>query len=196
MKMTPLLLLMLLCGFAPGTAVAQHVHGVIELGVVVEEGTVAVSLNAPMSDVVGFEHEPDTEEQVEKIQQAALLLADADAMFGMPESANCEIADTSIDAPVYVKQHLEEQGSAETEHSHDPHDAHHSHDDHDDEEHSEIVANYEWVCGDTSKLDALALRFTDGFASVETIEVQVLTPAGAQVIKEEGRVASIPLSPS
>ncbi len=188
MKMTPLFLLLSVCGFASQTALAQHVHGVIELGVVVEGDTVAVSLNAPMSDVVGFEHKPDSAEQAEKIEQAASLLANADAMFGLTDSASCQVANTLIDGPDYVEQHLGEGGARSD-------DDHHDHDEHEGEVHSEIVASYEWECGDASKLDALELRFTDGFASVEKVEIQVLTPAGAQVMTKEGRGASIPLSP-
>ena len=50
-------------GFFACTVVqAQHVHGVVQLGVVVEGDVVAVSLEAPLSDVVGFEHAPNNDE--------------------------------------------------------------------------------------------------------------------------------------
>ena len=208
MKSIPIVFLIACNCVLPASAMAQHVHGVIELGIVVEGSEVAVSLNAPMSDVVGFEHEPKSDEQVAKINEAASLLADADAMFGLPQSADCEASDISLDGPGFVLERLEEDDHDAAEHSHDPHDTEHSHDhdsahDHDDEhshdhddheEHSEISANYTWACGDASNLDALELLFTKQFANVETIEVQVLTAAGAQVMKKEGRVASIPLS--
>ena len=104
----------------------------------------------------------------------------------------------SIDAPTFVKKHLGQKGTGEVEHDHydDHHDAHHSHDSEDDhDEHSEINASYEWACSDESELDVLELRFPDGFASVETIEIQILTAVGAQVLTKAGRAASIPLSP-
>jgi len=232
-----------ICGLAPATSVAQHVHGVIELGVVVEGNTVAVSLSAPLSDVVGFEHAPENDEQLELIREAAALLANADAMFGLADSASCTISDTSIDGPAYVRQHLakDDVGQVQTHDDHDDehdshgsesdhdeheepaahdHDDHHDeheesaardHDDHDDhhdeheesaahdhddsEQHAEVNANYEWACGNASNLDSLALRFTEGFAGVETIEIQVLTSAGAHVITAEGRTSSVSLSP-
>ena len=199
-----------ICGLAPATAAAQHVHGVIELGVVVEGDTVAVSLTAPLSDVVGFEHAPENDEQLELIRQAAAMLANADAMFGLADSANCSISVTSIDGPDYVRQHLakDDASSAEAhEDHHDSHDSHGSESDHDEhdesaahdhddsEQHAEVNANYEWACGNASNLDSLALRFTEGFAGVETIEIQVLTSAGAHVITAEGRPSSVSLSP-
>ena len=216
----PLLYALAVCGLAPAQASAQHVHGVIELGVVVEGSMVAVSLDAPLSDVVGFEHAPESDGQLERIRQAAAMLSNADAMFGLADSASCEISDTSVDGPAYVTQHFAEDDAGAAENDDDHHDTHDSHgsesepdehadsavhehdehaesaiDDHDDsEQHAEVSANYEWVCGNVSDLDSLELRFTEGFAGVETIEIQILTAAGAQVITAEGRTTSVSLS--
>jgi len=205
----PLLYAIAICGLTPAGVPAQHVHGVVELGVVVEGGTVAVSLSAPLSDVVGFEHAPENDEQLELIRQAAATLANADAMFGLPDSANCAISDTSVDGPGYVRQHLAEADAGAADSDDDHHDEHDSHgsesdrdehaksavDEHGDaEQHAEIDASYEWVCGNASDLDSLALRFTESFAGIETIEIQLLTSAGARVLTVEGRTASVSLS--
>ena len=247
----PLIYAVAICALASLNAPAQHVHGVIELGVVVEDGTVAVSLNAPLSDVVGFEHAPESDEQLELIRQAAAMLSNPNAMFGLADSASCTISGMSIDGPEYVRQHLaDDAGAAESGHDHDEHEeaaghehdehdeheeaaghdhdeheeheeaaghehdeheeheeaAAHDHDDHDDhdeaavhdhddaEQHAEVNANYEWVCANASDLDSLALRFTEGFTGVETIEIQILTAAGAQVLTLEGRATSVSLS--
>ena len=218
----PLLLCaMAIYGLAPANVAAQHVHGVVELGIVVEGDTVAVSLDAPLSDVVGFEHAPENDEQLELVRQAAAMLSNPDAMFGLADSASCSISGTSIDGPAYVTQHLAEDdvGSADGDHDHhDSHDSHGSeadhddhadsadhddhddhadsgdHDDHDSEQHEEVNASYEWECGNVSALESLALRFTEGFAGVETIEIQILTSAGAQVVTAEGRATSVSLT--
>ena len=201
---------MAICGLSPDYLMAQHVHGVVELGVVIEGSTVAVSLSAPLSDVVGFEHAPENDEQLERIRQAAAMLSNPDAMFGLADSASCRISDRSVDGPAYVTQHLaqDDAGSAESDHDHDDtHDSHGSeadhdehadsagHDDHDSEQHEEINASYEWECGNVSALESLALRFTEGFAGVETIGIQILTSAGARVVTAEGRATSVSLLP-
>ena len=238
-----------ICVLAPAGVHAQHVHGVVELGVVVEGGTVAVSLDAPLSDVVGFEHAPENDEQLELVRRAAATLSNPDAMFGLADSASCTISGTSIDGPAYVLEHLgddaagtvlsdhdeheeagdhdhgeheeagdhdhgehEEAGAHDHDeheeagdHDHDEHEEAGAHDhdeheeadehDHDDaEQHAEVIANYEWECANASDLDSLALRFTEGFAGVETIEVQILTAAGAQVLTLEGRPSAVSLS--
>lgn len=196
---TLLSILIVIGGIVPVGAMAQHVHGVIELGIVLENDTIAVSLSAPLSDVVGFEHEPESDEQVSSIQQAAAILADANRMFGLAEAANCEVSDASVDGPAYVMQYIETGESEANAHDEDHHDGHESersdHDHHDEEEHSEVDANYAWTCGDVSELDSLALHFTGKFASVETIEIQILSPAGARVLTAEGRATSVSLAP-
>ena len=199
-SLRPILLPVLIAfgALASTHAGAQHVHGVIELGIVVEGSTVAVSLSAPMSDVVGFEHAPETDEQKQRIQQAAAVLSDANEVIGLIDAANCTTSDASVEGPAFLMKYVEDEASAASDHGEHDHDAHDSHEDehhHDEEEHSEINANYEWSCGDVSKLDSLALLFTARFASVETIDIQVLTSAGARVLTAEGRAASVSLSP-
>ena len=155
-------------------AIAQHVHGVIELGVVVEGNTVAISMNAPLSDVVGFEHAPENDEQKKLIEQAAMLLSNADAMFGMAGSVDCSVSKTSVDGPAYITGNAgnaatengdhhdahaaDEAGSAEAEHSHEDHDDHDHDSDHGEHAgHADIVANYEWACVDAASIEALEL---------------------------------------
>ncbi len=193
---------------APSSAAAQHVHGVIELGVVIEDDRVAVTLSAPLSDVVGFEHEPKNEEQATLIRQAASMLSDPSAMFGLADSASCEVLEDVVDGPAYLEKHMAEEGAGAAEHDDEHHDTHASrdddhHDHHDEheshgdesahEEHSEVNASYEWSCDDVSELDSLVLRFTSGFASVDTIEIQVLTSDGVNVLTKKGRAESVPL---
>ena len=146
-------------------------------------------------------------------------------MFGLPESASCELAGQSIDGPGYVTTSVADvstdEAAPDNEHSHDDHDDAHDNDhgsDHDDDhdghhdndhghdepqhsqdehsdhgDHSEINVTYEWICGDQSQLNDMELLFTEHFASVETIEIQILSANGAQVMTREGRAASIPL---
>ena len=191
----PILYAVVIGGLAPAMASAQHVHGVIELGVVVEGGEVAVSLSAPMHDVVGFEHAPEGDDQIQKVRQAAEVLSSSDEMFGLPVAANCEASHTSIEGPGFVMDYIDSAHAGHEEHD-DHHDDHHSEEvDHDGEVHSEVNATYEWTCGDASNLDALDLRFMDSFSGVEKIDVQVLTPDGATVITVEGEARQVSLVP-
>ena len=199
-----------LLGLVPVNLLAQHVHGVIELGVVVDDATVAVSLRAPLSDVIGFEHAPKSDAQREVLEQAAAMLSRADEMFGPTASAGCEVSNSSVEGPEFIEKHVTTHQAAANDHDdhhgHDDHDEHDNHDDHDsgshedehhghDDEHSEISANYEWTCSEADNLRALDLRFIEGFANVENIEIQIITSAGARVLDAGADTKTIPLAP-
>lgn len=147
-------------------AVTQHVHGHVEIGIAIEEASVAVSIRAPLSDVIGFEHAPRNDEQDEIVRAAAVLLANADAMFGMPEAAGCAAGTPEIEGPDYLLARIEgrgaasEQGSADVDHSDHDHDEHehgkhnhdgdddeHDHSDHDHDEHEHDHADAEHADG-------------------------------------------------
>ncbi len=198
----------------PSVVSAQHVHGVIELGVVIEGETLAVTIDAPLSDVVGFEHAPADDDQAARLKTAAAIIAGADTMFGVPEAAVCIVSGTEIKAPAYLlnlipgaaagaadhdDHHDHHAGHDHEDHDHDAHDhdGHdHDHDEHDhdhSDEHAELNATYQWECSSPSELDALALSFVNGFTSVESVQVQLLTADGAQVMNLTGEDTSLPL---
>lgn len=56
------------------TQLGSHVHGVAYLSVAMADGEIQVELQAPASDIVGFEHAPDTQEQKDAIESAIALL--------------------------------------------------------------------------------------------------------------------------
>ncbi|RUO26907.1 hypothetical protein CWE09_09510 [Aliidiomarina minuta] len=56
------------------TQQGSHVHGVAYLSIAMAEGEIQIELQAPASDIVGFEHKPDTQEQKDAIDSAIALL--------------------------------------------------------------------------------------------------------------------------
>ena len=202
-------------GFSPQLVQAQHVHGVVELGIVVEGDSLSVSLQAPMDDVIGFEHAPRSEEQKQRVVRAAALLSDASRMIGTPDAASCSLQSAEIEAPDFMMEMISSAANGkadagehdEEHHEHDDdhhdkheHDDHHGdeHDDHADDdhgdEHSEVRADYRWHCEQASGLDALQPSFIDGFHQIEKIEVQILTAAGARVMETDASAESISLA--
>jgi len=114
----------------PGNA--QHVHGRIELDIVLDDGALAVSLRAPLADVVGFEHRPENDAQTARLRDAVALLSSANSMFGTPESAACVVQHVSIDGPEFLVSLLDagrvEAGhGAEPGHEHESGNAGHEH---------------------------------------------------------------------
>lgn len=182
----------------------QHVHGLIELGVVVEGNTLSVSLHSPLDDLVGFEHAAENEQQAERLREAADLLEDADRMFGVPEGAGCDIQDVTIEAPDYLLPDPDDDGH-HAEHAHeDSHDGESeghsdshggdSEDHSDGHSHSEVDAQYIWECSAPTNISALEARFVNGFENVETIKIQIITSTGVRVLEGDSRLDRIEIA--
>jgi len=193
---------------ADDAALAQHVHGRIEIGVVLEEDALSVTLRSPLADLVGFEHVPETEEQTDRLERAVATLEDPNAMFGTPASAQCVARDSSIDGPRFLVELLEtgpgddhkEHQDSHTEHAgEDGHTREAGHSDENDhgadshETHAEVIAEYLWQCGEPSELNTLTLRFVQHFESVEEISVELLTPTGTVAFEADATLDSIPM---
>ncbi len=200
---------------AASPAHAQHVHGVIELGIVLEENALAVSVRAPLADLVGFEHAAKNEQQEQRLRQAAELLDDVERMFGIPARAECVIRDVTIDAPSFLYASGDDEAQHadhEQDHHHDDHDDHDDHGDHDDHDdhdddhhhdhdhhdehdkhdtHSEVDAQYIWECTAPSQIDVIESRFTQEFENVEQVTIQIISSSGARVINADGRIDTI-----
>ncbi len=160
-------------------ASAQHLHGQIDIGIVVEEQTLAIALNAPLTDLMGFEHAPRNDAQALRLTQAANLLSDSKAMFALPTQAACTIEEILVEGPEYLEQLISAPAkSAQQDHqdSHEHAEDHHS-------EHAEVNAQYRWACQSTQPLDSLEARFVVGFEKPEQIEVQILTETSTRVFK-------------
>ncbi len=76
-----------------------HEHGRVTLNIAVEENTLAVELEAPALNVVGFEHEPRTDEQRKIVSDMVLLLQSGQGLFGVPRSAGCKLAESDVKTP-------------------------------------------------------------------------------------------------
>lgn len=62
---------------SPIAAAEPHQHGVARCEIVVEAGTLEVTLIIPAISIIGFEHEPQTSAEKEKRQEAELSLLGA-----------------------------------------------------------------------------------------------------------------------
>lgn len=106
-----------------------HEHGHGELNIAIEGDRIAMELEVPGFDIVGFEHVAESEEDRAAVQSALLQLAKPLDLFALPGSAGCEVVDSHV-------EHLVESG-----HDEDNHDDHaHEDDDHghgDDEDYHE-----------------------------------------------------------
>lgn len=152
-----------------------HEHGVGELNIAVEGNIVAIELHAPGADIVGFEYEATTAEDRAELEAAVAALARPLDLFVMPEAAACTVTRASAEL---------EGDHDEEEHDHEEHAGDHG--EHDQEEHaseaghSEFHAEYLLTCASPEALTRIEFAYFDRFENARELEVQIVTPAGAQ----------------
>ncbi len=166
-----LLALLLILTFAftgmGSTASAEskaHQHGAGHLNIAIDGQTVQMELIASGSDIVGFEHEPETDGQKQAIMEAATTLLDGETLFRFPPDAQCRATESEVESSL-----LEEEGHKE-EHKHGR-----------DQEHTEFHAYYQFKCASPGRLTHLEIEYFSKFPNAQTLSVQKFTPSGQSV---------------
>ena len=173
----------------------QHGHGV--LNVALEGETLGIELETPGADILGFEHAAEADEDKATVEQARKTLSDPVALFGLPGSAGCKIAEAEIEIGADETDHDDHDDDHHEEHADDKHDDHdddhheehaedkHGHDEHDEdhaeegETHTEVHAHYTLNCTAPAKITGLNLTgFFAAFPNAEELDAAILTDNG------------------
>lgn len=125
---------------------SAHVHGHSTLNIAIEAGQVAMELEAPGADIVGFEHAAESDEDKAAIEDALAVLREPLTLFVPPAEAGCTVASADVKLLVEGGDHDEhehgEHGHGDEEHAEAKAHGEHDHD-HGDEEHAEAEAHGE-----------------------------------------------------
>ena len=154
-----------------------HEHGQGLLTVVTEGDELAIEFRMPAVNVVGFEHEPSTDEQRRAVEEALAVFRRADSLFVLPESARCRVEEVEVE----LAGMAHEEGEAHEHEKHDEHDKHDKHGEHDEHEghdeeaHSELHGEYHFHCEAPDALDRLEVRLFEHLSNAEEIEAQIVT---------------------
>lgn len=149
---------------ASAKAHSSHTHGVANLTLASENGVLEIRFDSPAVNLVGFEHRPKTQQQIENIDSAKLLLSAGDAVFGF-SGAECRSNSVSIQAHGLVG------GSDDANH-----DSHHTYEEHEHNAgHSEISVIYGFGCSVEEKLQSVTFNLFKYFPGLEEIKVNWVT---------------------
>jgi len=185
----------------------SHQHGASSLNIVIENSTVYLEFESPWNNLVGFEHEPSTDEQREAVSQAISLLEQPLSLFSPDGDSACVVASIDIESTMSAEGshsdhdhgdehddehgHDDEHAEHDDEHGHD--DEHASHDDehgHDDEHahhgsdtHSEVLVQYSYECESISNLASIDVQLFQHWSGIEQLEVQMAGPSGQSAIE-------------
>ncbi len=128
------------------TSHGSHVHGEATLTFVLDGNEAEVALVTAAGNIVGFEHQPKTAEEQQKLQQQLQMLRSGD-WFVVDESAGCKVSSHDV------------RSEQQDEHQHG---------------HADIYANLQLLCQHPLQLKQLQLALTTLASGVETIKLQWL----------------------
>lgn len=185
-----LLSLMVANGLAVGREVyGAHTHGVANLTLAFENGTLEVQFELPAMSLLGFEHKPKTKEQVETIEKIKALLISPTKVMSL-SGANCSPRTTNVDilgpaGQTIIDGHAQEHG----DHGSDEQQLERGQS---GANHSEVSAIYEFDCDD-SKLQSVTVILFEHFSGLEAINVNWVTESqqGKAVLRPGSSTADL-----
>ncbi len=153
----------------PQRQLGAHAHGQGKLSIAIERRTVEMELEAPGSDIVGFEHAAKTAEQKSAVTKARGLLAKPLALFKLPDAAGCRITSAKVKL-VGGGDHLG-HGHGHG-HAAKPKEA--------AAPHSEFHAEYKLTCAKPELLQTIDFDYFKTFAGAQALDVSIIGDKGQQ----------------
>ncbi|MEM7415152.1 MAG: DUF2796 domain-containing protein [Gemmatimonadota bacterium] len=123
-----------------------HEHGVMRVGLAVDGTQVTASVDVTADALFGFEHAPETEEEMATVREAMeQVRAQGGQLVSFAESLSCSAGPVEVLEAPDMDGHSEEDGHDhdEDDHAHDEegdghdHDDDHAHDDEEEHDHAE-----------------------------------------------------------
>ena len=175
-------------------------HGVSELKLALDKGSLEIHFESPAANIVGFEHKARTQEQIKMINEAKDIL-DAPEMIFVLRGGDCDLQMSEVNIAgllnetqaehrkhTTLKEHKEQDEGDHGSHSQhrNPHDKHDHHEQKNDESnldrqetngatHNEITAEYKYMCKNGDTLRAVEVNLIKVFSGIEKLKVYWLT---------------------
>jgi hypothetical protein len=148
---------------------APHEHGTARLDVALEGHTLALDLDSPGMNLVGFEHAPGTDADRAAIAKAREQLATPVQLFSLPPAAKCSATHQELISSLFGNAAAEPAGHEEDDGDGDGH----------PHEHSDVDGHFQFTCEHPEALKGLDLsRFFSTFPATHKVLVQAITPNG------------------
>ncbi len=184
--MKPITVLAALSAFYSTPAFSQterdldsHVHGLATLNVAVTGSEVFIELSSPWNNMVGFEHEPETDEQHALVDEAIHQLNEADELF-LFNSGDCAVTDVSLENSMSEESHDDEHDDEHKDEHKDEHADEHSEE---GSAHSAVLVTYSYKCGDMDKLSSIDIALFSIWSGFEDLDVQLIGESGQTAIE-------------
>ncbi|MFL8989808.1 DUF2796 domain-containing protein [Pseudomonas sp. QLc11A] len=161
-------------------SLGAHEHGVGRLDAALDGKTLALELQSPAMNLVGFEHATTSDADKAKVAAARALLEQPLALFNLPKAAGCVVENQELESPLFA-----DTPDADDDHDKDAKDEHHH-------DHSEIHAHYQFTCATPDALKTLDLaNIFNSFPATQKIQVQLIGPSGQQGVDVTAKAAAL-----
>ena len=145
----------------------EHGHGV--LNIAIEKSRVAMDLDVPGMDIVGFEHKPASGSDKEMAKKAEAVLANPLSLFKVPDSAGCKA--TEVKVAVETEGADEDNANKnETAAKPQPGGKEEKH-----EGHNDYNVSYVLECAKPSEIKSIEFGYFKSFAGAEALTVNVIS---------------------
>ena len=179
-----------------------HEHGVAHMNVAFEGNELYIEFISPAANMVGFEHQPRTQEQKTAVKAAIKKLEAGEKLFAFPSGAEGKLVKSKVNTDINNESGHESDETESHEHDEMSRDAGHEAEKHGHEEqqhgdeherHSEFKAEYRFVCKKPEKLVYVDVMLFSVFSGIEHIEVQLLTGTRQTALELTARKTKITL---
>lgn len=148
----------------------KHVHGQVTLNVALENDILAIELEAPAINVVGFERAPRDAAERRVLSDAGAWLAGGSALLGVPAAAGCRRVEASVTTPDWAQSKGKTKDAAKHDHDHE-----HEHGD-EAHAHADYLASASFRCATPAALAWIEIWALRQLRDVSEVTVNIVTP--------------------
>lgn len=145
-----------------------HEHGKAQLSIAIDGNIIEAIFQSPMANIVGFEYEPKSDEERQKIKTVQEPLIQGTPLFNFNSEANCKLSKANLESAVFADATAtttESNNSSETDKPKD---------------YKDLTATWTYECAEPSKLTGADIKLFSVFSTgLEQLKVEWITDKGA-----------------
>ena len=173
-----------------------HEHGAAELMIAWSGNELAIDLQTPAYNVLGFEYAPTSDEEQALLEDSVAILETGE-ILQFNADANCTLLSASVETEMAEEKHEEHEDGHdehEDEEEHSEHEDEEAHEEDEEEVHSDIAVSYNIQCEQPDELESLDLHglFVQ-FPNFEDLRAQWISDAeqSAKTLTAEDSVLTL-----
>lgn len=170
-----------LCALAPTSIASEqqaHQHGHAQLQMAVENNSIDLILTNPAHNLLGFEHQPHTQQQKQTLENARQWLT-TQALI-TPDGGTCTVKSASMDFNAKATEQNHHDHGHDHDHDHDEanHQSDHQAENQAENEHANIEVSQVLDCTGTDLNNGFTTPLIGQFPEIQELNVEWVTNSG------------------